>query len=280
MADTVRFWGVRGSIATPGSSTVAVGGNTSCVEARLGGERLVLDGGTGLRALGAADRGEPLVAAMFFGHLHWDHIQGVPFLGGLFHPGSRVRMVGPRGLRAVLEGQMSRPSFPVSMDIMAARISIEELEPGDGLIVGDVKVSTAALNHPGGAIGYRLERQGRAVVYACDNEHREGGIDAQLLDLARGADVLVYDAQYLPEEYSSREGWGHSTYAKGAELAEAAGVGLLVLTHHDPARSDAEVADLELRCRELFPSTIAAREGYVVPVTRRRRARFTEEKAA
>lgn len=266
MDDLLRFWGVRGSIASPGPSTAGVGGNTSCVEVRLGGERLVLDAGTGLRSLGAAQGGEALRATLLFGHLHWDHIQGVPFLSSLFDARTAVRMIGPRGLRAALERQMSRPSFPVTMAAMAARIEVEEVDPGASFTVGDVLVTTAPLDHPGGCIGYRLARGDLAVAYACDVEHRPRGLDERLFDLARGAEVLVHDAQYTPEEQAHRTGWGHSTFEKGAELADVAGVRWLALTHHDPGRDDAGVARIEARARELFPRTFAAREGIELPL--------------
>ena len=260
MKDKVKFFGVRGSIATPGLLTRATGGNTSCVRVDLGGECIILDGGTGLRALGAEIGNRPLQATILFSHLHWDHIQGIPFFGPLYNPKSRITLVGPEGLEEALQTQMSRPNFPVGMEVMGAKITFLTVYPGDGFAIGGVKIETAALNHPGGAIGYRLSRNGRVVAYLCDNEHTEYGFGDTLRDLARDADVLIYDAQYLPEEYPQKTGWGHSTYEVGAELARAARVRQLVLTHHEPTRSDAEVDAMESRARELFENTWAARE--------------------
>lgn len=259
--DTVRFWGVRGSIASPGRHTTGVGGNTSCVEVRLGGERILIDGGTGLRALSQAAGGAALRATLLFGHLHWDHIQGVPFFGPLFNPGSELRLLGPPGLEQALRGQMSGPVFPVGMEVFNADLALETVTAGDVLSIGAVTVRTAALCHPGGCIGYRLEHAGRAVVHVVDHEHQGFVIDPALRELARGADVLIHDAQYLPEEQPARRGWGHSTYEQAAALAIAAGVATLVLTHHDPTRDDAEVLRIEQRARRLFPGTWAAREG-------------------
>jgi phosphoribosyl 1,2-cyclic phosphodiesterase len=260
MSDKIRFFGVRGSIAAPGPDTRMVGGNTSCVEVCLGGQHIILDGGTGLRALGA-EAGGAMQAAILFSHLHWDHIQGIPFFGPLYHPESDITLYGPRDLKKALEAQMSAPSFPVSMEVMGARLRFVKVFAGDQFSVGEVKVVTTALNHPGGAIGYRLCGMGRTVAYVCDNEHKPDGPGERLLELARGADVLIYDAQYLPEEYGSRKGWGHSTYVQGAELATRAGVGQLILTHHEPSRTDSEIARIEREARKLFEDSWAAREG-------------------
>ena len=261
MKGKVRFYGVRGSIATPGPDTRATGGNTSCVRVDLGGECIILDGGTGLRALGAEIGTRPLKATILFSHLHWDHIQGIPFFGPLYNPESRITLVGPPGLEEALQAQMSRPNFPVGMEVMGAKMKFVTIHPGDRIAVGSVKVETAELNHPGGAIGYRLSYAGRAVTYLCDNEHTEYGFGDELCDLARDADVLIYDAQYLPEEYPQKTGWGHSTFEVGARLAEAAGARQLVLTHHEPTRTDADVDAMECRARVRFEDTWAAREG-------------------
>lgn len=261
MKDKVRFFGVRGSIATPGLYTRTTGGNTSCVRVDLGGECIILDGGTGLRALGAEIGNRPLEGTILFSHLHWDHIQGIPFFGPLYNPESRITLAGPEGLEDALRAQMSRPNFPVGMEVMGAKIKFLTVHPGDAFAIGPVKVETAALNHPGGAIGYRLSRNGRVVVYLCDNEHTDYGFGDALRNLAREADLLIYDAQYLPEEYPQKTGWGHSTYEVGAKLAIAAGARQLALTHHEPARSDLEVDAMESRARVLFENTWAAREG-------------------
>jgi phosphoribosyl 1,2-cyclic phosphodiesterase len=261
MKDKVRFFGVRGSIATPGLETKATGGNTSCVRVDLGGECIILDAGTGLRALGAEIGSRPLRAAILFSHLHWDHIQGIPFFGPLYNPKSHITLIGPEGLKEALQAQMSKPNFPVGMEVMGARITFKVIYPGDAFSIGSVKVETAALNHPGGAVGYRLSHNGHVVAYLCDNEHTEYGFGDELRNLAKNADVLIFDAQYLPEEYPQKTGWGHSTYEVGAELARASGARQLVLTHHEPARSDAGVDELEKRARDRFDRTWAAREG-------------------
>jgi phosphoribosyl 1,2-cyclic phosphodiesterase len=267
----IKFWGVRGSIASPGPDTAGVGGNTSCVEVCCGETRIVLDMGTGLRRLGdalcAARR--PVDATLLLSHLHWDHIQGLPFFVPAYVPSTKLQIVGMGNgsmtLRDVLACQMTAPFFPVRLDELGAQIRLREVKSGETFRVGDAEVRTARLNHPGGVLAYRIEHGGQALVYATDTEHY-ACVDPALRALAEGADVLVYDAQYTPEEYRgdtgrSRVGWGHSTFAAGAEVARAAGVGQLVLFHHDPQHGDAAVVEIERRARDLFASSTAAREG-------------------
>jgi phosphoribosyl 1,2-cyclic phosphodiesterase len=266
----IKFWGVRGSIASPGPDTVEVGGNTSCVEVVCGETRLVLDAGTGVRRLGDAllARGRVDVT-MLLSHLHWDHIQGIPFFVPAYVPSTRLQIVGSGGgiasLGAVLSSQMTAPVFPVRLDELGSALTLREVRSGDTFDVGEARVRALRLNHPGGVLAYRIEHEGQSVVYATDTEHY-ACVDPALRSLAEGADVLIYDSQYTPEEYRgdsgrSRVGWGHSTYVAGAELARAAGVGRYVLYHHDPQRSDEGVAAIERAAQGLFPSSIAAREG-------------------
>jgi phosphoribosyl 1,2-cyclic phosphodiesterase len=270
----IRFWGVRGSIASPGPETAGVGGNTSCVEVMCGTERIVLDAGTGLRALGnallrSASGGSPSLTLML-SHFHWDHIQGLPFFVPAYMPQTKLTIVGSsdrHSLRDKLSRQMTEPHFPVQLDDLSAELTYLEARAGQRFDVNDVHVRVARLNHPGGVYAYRLDHEGRSVVYATDTEHY-ACVDPTLRALAQGADVLIYDAQYTPDEYQSKVGWGHSTYAAGAELAKTAGVGQLVLFHHDPQRTDEGVAVIEQTARTLFPKTVAAREGLVIDVGR------------
>lgn len=272
----IAFWGVRGSIPTPGPGTVEVGGNTSCIEVRCGPELIILDGGTGLRGLGDSLReAGPVTAHLFFSHVHWDHIQGFPFFAPAFVAGNVIELYGATNVTGTLEetlaGQMNFPNFPVRLNHMGARMTFHDIDDGQVIALsgGAVVVRTAKLNHPQGVLAYRIEHAGRAAVYATDTEHYET-IDDKLVDLARGADVLVYDSQYTPEEYEGRDGkgskvgWGHSTMVEGAKVAKAAGVGRLVLFHHDPGQDDAAVREKERRAQQHFPATSAAREGMVI----------------
>jgi phosphoribosyl 1,2-cyclic phosphodiesterase len=266
----IKFWGVRGSIASPGPDTMGVGGNTSCVEVRCGGTRLILDAGTGIRKLGDRLLPEgPTDATVLLSHQHWDHIQGLPFFVPAYLPGTKLTIVGGSNgimsLREALSHQMTAPVFPVRLDELSAELAFREVRSGEQLVIGDACVRVAKLNHPGGVYAYRIDHAGRSVVYATDTEHY-ACVDPAIRSLAAGADVLIYDSQYTPEEYRgdggrSKVGWGHSTYVAGAELARAAGVGTYVLFHHDPQRSDAGVDEIEQRAQQLFKESVAAREG-------------------
>ena len=260
----IRFWGVRGSIASPGPATAGVGGNTSCVEVMCGGPRLILDAGTGLRPLGDSLLGKgPVESAILLTHYHWDHIQGLPFFVPAYAPSTKLEIVGLEGrtpLREALGRQMSAPHFPVDLADLGAQIGFRQVRLGEPFEIGEARVRAAKLNHPGGVTAYRIEHRGRVLVYATDTEHY-ACVDPVLLAFAKDADVLVYDAQYTPEEYPKKVGWGHSTYLAGCEVARAAGVSQLVLHHHDPQHDDAIVAAIEARSREIFPESHAAREG-------------------
>ncbi len=266
---TIRFFGVRGSIASPGPSTVGVGGNTPCVEVRCGDTVLVLDAGTGMRALGERLLAEGIREhTVLSSHLHWDHIQGLPFFLPAWIPGHRVTLVGREGIRAALEAQMTPPCFPVRLSDMKAELAFREIASGEQIRIGAARVRAAQLNHPGGVLGYRVDYGGRSVVYATDTEHYACP-DPHLVELARGADVLIYDAMYTPDEYAGRAGpakvgWGHSTWEAGVAVADAAGVDRLVLFHHDPQRSDAGVEAIERAADRARPGTVAAREGDVI----------------
>ncbi len=273
----VRFWGVRGSIASPGPETAKIGGNTSCVEVRCGTTRIILDAGTGLRGLGDAWLASrmPIDATLLLSHAHWDHIQGLPFFVPAYLPTTKLHVVGGAngvmGLRQTLAHQMTQPVFPVRLDELGAEITVQEARAGESFGVGAATVRVAKGNHPGGVLAFRIEHAGRSIVYATDTEHF-ACVDPQLLALAAGADVLIYDAQYTPEEYRgdaakgqrSKVGWGHSTYVAAAELAREAGVRELLLFHHDPSHKDDKVLEIEARTQELFERTRAAREGMTV----------------
>lgn len=266
---TIQFFGVRGSIASPGPSTVGVGGNTPCVEVRCGDTVLVLDAGTGMRALGERLLAEGIREhTVLSSHLHWDHIQGLPFFLPAWIPGHRVTLVGREGIRGALEAQMTPPCFPVRVADMKAELAFREIASGEQIRIGAASVRAAQLNHPGGVLGYRVDYGGRGVVYATDTEHYACP-DPHLVELARGADVLIYDAMYTPDEYAGRAGpakvgWGHSTWEAGVAVADAAGVDRLVLFHHDPQRSDAAVEAIERAADRARPGTVAAREGDVI----------------
>jgi phosphoribosyl 1,2-cyclic phosphodiesterase len=267
----INFWGVRGSVATPGKETVHYGGNTSCVEMRVGGKRLIFDGGTGLRLLGTSLMPQmPVEAHLFFSHSHWDHIQGFPFFVPAFIPGNRFHVYGavaPNGatMKQRLSDQMLHPNFPIPLQGMRSELKFYDLHPGDVVTIDDITIETAHLNHPSEALGYRVTWQGHTAVYCTDTEHYPDRLDENVLYLARNADIFIYDATYTDEEYhhpvTSKVGWGHSTWQEGVKVAKAAGVKHLVIFHHDPAHNDEFLAEMESQIQAEFPDAFLAREG-------------------
>ncbi|MEE3716799.1 MBL fold metallo-hydrolase [Tumidithrix elongata RA019] len=274
---SIHFWGVRGSIATPGVSTVRYGGNTPCVEMRCHGKRLIFDGGTGLRVLGQHLLKEmPIDAHLFFTHSHWDHIQGFPFFTPAFIKGNTFHIYGkvaPNGqtMQDRLEEQMLHPNFPVPLRIMGAAMHFRDVEVPSKIDLGNgVTVEPGMLNHPGEATGYRVSWGNESAVYATDTEHFADRIDESLVHLARDADVLIIDATYSDEQYwsktSPKVGWGHSTWQEAVKLAEAANVKTLVIFHHDPVHSDDYLDEIGRQVQEKFPSAVMAREGMAISI--------------
>jgi phosphoribosyl 1,2-cyclic phosphodiesterase len=244
---TATCWGTRGSIPAPGPSTVRYGGNTSSLDVQAGGRRYVFDAGTGIRALGHQLAPEqPIDAELFLTHFHWDHVQGFPFCGQLYHPDTRVRVHGPpqdgAGVASVLAGIMAPAYFPVPLDALAPGVEFRDV---DALPWTDGTVEVAALRvcHPGFTCGYRLRAGGASLAYVPDNELGEAD-DARyrrMVDWAAGVDLLVHDAMYLDGEYARVRGWGHSRVSDAVRLAEDAGARRLLLFHHAPERSDGEL---------------------------------------
>ncbi|MCX5746975.1 MAG: MBL fold metallo-hydrolase [Proteobacteria bacterium] len=264
---TVRFLGVRGSIATPGPDKQS-GGNTACLEVVAGDTRIILDAGTGLRTLGDERmKHGPRHSTILLSHLHWDHVAGLQFFTPVYVPGHRVEIAsGPNGVmshEAAIRQLFRAPFFPVEFDDLGGQVTTRELRPNERFTIGDITITMMKLNHPDPVYGYRLEHGGQSIVYATDTEHF-ACVDPTLKRLAAGADILIYDAQYTPDEYPTKVGWGHSTWEAGAELARAAGVPQLVLFHHDPNRTDAQLAAMEHAARQALPGTVAAREGLVL----------------
>ncbi len=263
-AFTVKFWGTRGSIATPGPATLRYGGNTSCVEVRCGETVLLFDCGTGARPAGLAlsqeFQGRPLRVHIFVSHTHWDHIQGFPFFLPAYVAGNQVSIYSLRGsdksLEKLFTGQMDTNYFPVDLTSMMAKLEFIELE--GPVEIGDAKVSHVYLNHPGIAIGFRVDRAGKSVVYLTDHENycRLSGdnefnrkLDREIDDFASGTDLYIREGQYTEEEYPSKRGWGHSTWKDAVDSAHTAKVRRLCLFHHDPLCDDVILDRILAACR-------------------------------
>ncbi|OGL52407.1 MAG: hypothetical protein A3C43_11465 [Candidatus Schekmanbacteria bacterium RIFCSPHIGHO2_02_FULL_38_11] len=266
----IRFWGVRGSICTPGETTLKYGGNTPCVEVRCGNEIYIFDAGSGLRMLGKKIVKEPVKEINFlFSHFHWDHIHGFPFFLPAYSRKFVINMYGESKLSYSFEqlfsGQVIFPYFPVSLNQMDSKINFIEIRRDGVIDKGDVKIRIGQLNHPGGCLGYRVEYNGKSFVYATDTEHYNC-IDPLVLKIAKNADVMVYDCNYTDEEYSGakgfpRTGWGHSTWTQGLKLAKEAGVKKFILFHHDPDHDDDFINMLEKKAQAEFKESYAAYEG-------------------
>lgn len=268
----VRFWGVRGSIATPGPATARYGGNTSSIELRCGARLILLDAGTGMRYLGNQLAAEaPLDADIFFTHTHFDHVCGLPFFKPFFQPQNRFRLwAGHLGggvtLQRVLCEFMMAPLFPVPPEVFKASLEYRDFASGATLAPAPgIVVRTAALNHPDGATGYRIEYGGKSVCYVTDTEHVPGVPDRSVLALIEGADIVIYDSMYTDEEYAeSYVGWGHSTWQEAVRLCRPAGVKRLVVFHHDPDHDDDRLDAIGRELEAAMPGAVLAREGMVL----------------
>ncbi|MDE3108516.1 MAG: PilZ domain-containing protein [Acidobacteriota bacterium] len=283
------FWGVRGSTPTLERDSWRYGGNTPCLELTTAdGVRLILDCGTGLRMLGNSLRtvnhrwGEGpgefgIDAHVLVTHYHWDHIQGIPFFHPFFEAQNRFhfysfqsKYLGRNSLRQVLEAQLASPYFPVDVSNLRASRSFREVAGGDEWDITGTHVTAAWLNHPQDCLAYRFDMPVGSVVYATDTEPGVREKDHSIRELAHGADVLIYDAQYSPEQLaSSRKGWGHSSWLEGVKIARESKVRNLVLFHHDPDSTSRVIDGFLSAARQEFPASWAAMEGMSMTLSER-----------
>lgn len=295
----IRFWGVRGSIPAPGKETYGYGGNTSCVEVRVGGQIIILDAGSGIRRLGQSlmkEIGENgLSVTMLISHTHWDHIQGFPFFVPAYHPKVNIRILGyegaVHGLRGALFEQMQTAFFPVGLNQMATHLTFEEMDDMQFDLGGSVKVQTTFANHPGICLGYRLSTPNGDIVYLPDHEAYERceverqkaekensstGLeyariqDEKVVEFLRGAEVVIADSQYDAIEYPTRRGWGHTCADDTVQLAVRAGAKRVYLFHHDPDHDDAKIDQMVVTAQQAATAqgssikVAAAREGETI----------------
>jgi phosphoribosyl 1,2-cyclic phosphodiesterase len=296
----ITFWGTRGSVPTPGKTTVRYGGNTPCTELRLANnELIILDAGTGIRNLGESlmESGGSIKATILVSHPHWDHIQGFPFFKPAFVSGNELTIVGgvteKMTLKKMIADQMNKIYFPIQLNELKAAIRFCGITEEEFPVCG-ATVRSLYLNHPSFSLGYRITHKGKTVVYMSDNEPFDrkvalsmrnvgksvvdqymkstGDPNQRVFDFVRGADVLIHDATYTPEEYVDRVGWGHSHYLFTLKVAAEGNVKRLVLFHHDPAHSDDKVDSILAICREeikkrhLTFECLAAAEGMQLDV--------------
>jgi len=299
----IKFWGVRGSIPSPGERTIYYGGNTPCVELQFPGKpRFILDAGSGIRELGKEllKISDPVKAYIFISHFHWDHIQGLPFFKPAFNPANNFIIYGcdePNvNLSEIISMQMNPTYFPLAIDDMQAEVEFRTIKEGS-FDVEDVEVRTIFLNHPGYALGYRFTFNGKSIVYISDNEpfvhpSDNGGLEAgnyktitdriegfvedmsdNLVEFISGADILIHDTQYLPEEYELKKTWGHSPLDYTVDIANRAKIKKLILFHHDPDHDDETINRMLEQSRELLKRKNtdilceAAREGVVIELS-------------
>jgi phosphoribosyl 1,2-cyclic phosphodiesterase len=256
----IRFWGTRGSIPAPGPSTLEFGGNTTCLEVVLrSGRRVVIDGGTGIRLLGEQLKTKVATIRLhlLLTHNHWDHLIGLPFFFPIYREDSEIKIDGwPlafQALKRVFDDHMGDGFFPVAFEQLKAHITFANKIARTPQVLDDVEIEALPLNHPQGCLGFRFQEGGHTLVFITDNElGLDGGYRfPDFVKFARGADLLIHDAQYLPEEMPVHRGWGHSTYEEAVQLALEAGVKTLLLTHHDPSRTDEQVRTIISRAKEM-----------------------------
>jgi len=275
----IKVWGCRGSIPSPGGDTSKYGGNTTCVEVRLGdGSRIVIDAGSGIRNLGLEmARGGPRLIHLLLTHAHWDHLQGFPFFLPAYQKGFTLQVWGgPRSaatLRSHLRQQLTPPVFPVKFSELGARFRFPARPTGE-IRIGEVLVQAIPLAHPDGGYGFKFSEAGRAFVFLTDNElgfrHPGGLSPAAYAELCRGADLVLHDAQYTPEEYRRTRGWGHSVFPAVVELCRAAAPKRFGLIHHDPQHTDPQldrhVRDFRRALGRRGADCFGAAEGMEIPL--------------
>ncbi len=265
----VFFWGVRGSIPTPGSAFSIYGGNTSCVEIRVQDNILIFDMGSGLKNLGDSLLKRKINNFdIFLSHFHYDHTCGLPFFKPAFSPNIKFNLrSGRNDMVKVLESQISSPSFPITIKEFKANINYNYFNVGDDIVIKDkIKISTLPLNHPDGAVGYRIEHQDKIVSYITDHEHEENIKNEKLINFVSNSDLLIYDSTYRDEEFQNYKGWGHSTWQEGVRLSNYSKIKKYAIFHHNPDNKDNTMKEIEEEANLIGKNILVAKEGMSVKI--------------
>ena len=271
---TVRFWGVRGSLPSPGPDTVTYGGNTSCLEIRANERLIIIDLGTGIRPLGDwlmendHKKYGKIKADIFLTHTHWDHIMGFPMFSPVYVPGSEFRITASasfknKTIKSIIETQLSHQYWPVSLDELSAKIEYNQMKEETLDLGGGLFVTSKSLNHPCHCLGYRFDYQGKSIATVYDHEpFSDTGENEKVRQFIKGADIVIHDAQYAHEEYSRHKGWGHCSYEHAVLGASDLGIKKLILFHHEPSRTDVQLEKIDksyAKCSA--PQITLAKEG-------------------
>ena len=267
----VRFWGVRGTIPAPGPGTISFGGNTSCIDILTSDQKLIIiDAGTGIRLLGtelSRSGSGTIDATLLLSHTHWDHIQGLPFFEPLLRRRNQFTLFGPQRTNLSLEETIARqflePYLPFAYRSLAAEMRVVEKKAGETIQISqDTIVKTAAMKHPGGCLGFRIEDKDSVLAYCTDTSHLDGQLTEGVMKLAEGADLLIHDTHFRNNsEAKTYEDWGHSSWEQAVQVAKQARVGMLALFHYSPDLVDDAVDEIAVTARQSFSRTIASREG-------------------
>lgn len=271
MSFEIKIWGCRGSIPVATPENIRFGGSTACVELSINGQTVIIDAGSGIRELGTQilARGTNQ-AQLLLSHGHYDHLMGLPFFSPVYDRGMKLDIWsghtgGKPCTRDIIAGFMKEPYLPVTIDIMCANMSFNDIKAGAVLDLGHgITATSAPTNHPGGCLAWRVDCDGQSFVYLSDHEHGKADVDKALVKFAEGADLMVYDAMYTDAEYENRKGFGHSTWREACKVAKSAGVKELLLFHHAPERTDQALETIEAKAHQLFPGASAARDGHII----------------
>lgn len=265
----VTFWGVRGSRPVPGKEVLEYGGNTSCVFVEVGNEKIIIDAGSGISELGKTlETHSPMNLNILISHVHWDHIQGLPFFMPFYNPQNRFTIYGEkkqdRPFKSQIANLMSDPHFPINLSYIEKQVHVKDLVAGDSIPLNhEVEIKSIASYHPNGSVAYAIHYKGKKLCYLVDYEHQDT-LSEVLYEWVKDADLLIYDANFTEEEYVGKRGWGHSTWQEGVALSKKAHVKRLGLFHHDPNRSDEDLKSIELEAQKAFEEAFACREGLCI----------------